>query len=283
MDLKALLDLPPWEWPGNTAAVLLDVLRSDSPAEDELLAAIELAGDFTVVDEKLVVELVAILESGARSEAARARAAISLGPVLEYMDMEQDGDGSESLPLTTDRFVWLQDRLHGLFVDTTTAAEIRRRVLEAAVRAPQEWQFAAIASAYASQDPAWHLTGAFCMRFIQGFEVQIVEALQDPDPGVVYQAVHAAGSWAVDAAWDRVCELATSRKKIDKALLLAAITAVGEIRPHEAATVLGGLLDSKDEDIREAVHDALAAAEPADDEEDWEDDEDDGGSGPTVH
>lgn len=45
----------------------------------------------------------------------------------------------------------------------------------------------------------------------------------------------------------------------DKPLLLAAIDAVPSIRRHEAARILGDLLDSGDEDII-AVREALAMA-----------------------
>jgi len=47
---------------------------------------------------------------------------------------------------------------------------------------------------------------------------------------------------------------------------------VESIRPEDAAETLGDLLDSTNEDIVEAVHEALAMAEgvPDDDEEDDE-------------
>ncbi len=55
-------------------------------------------------------------------------------------------------------------------------------------------------------------------------------------------------------------------------LLLAAIGAVPSIRPQEASEVLSRLIESDDEDIVEAVHEALAMAEePADEDEDDED------------
>ena len=56
------------------------------------------------------------------------------------------------------------------------------------------------------------------------------EAFED----IHYQAVCAAGNWEVDAAWLHIASLATT-ELTDKSLRLAAIEAVGNIRPQEAA------------------------------------------------
>jgi hypothetical protein len=45
------------------------------------------------------------------------------------------------------------------------------------VRAPQDWHENAVGSAYASGDDTWKLTAVFCMRFVRGFDGQIVEEL----------------------------------------------------------------------------------------------------------
>jgi hypothetical protein len=54
----------------------------------------------------------------------------------------------------------------------------------------------------------------------------------------------------------------------EKPLLLAAIEAAASIRPEDASEILGDLVDSDDDEIFEAVFDALAlAGEPMEDEE----------------
>ena len=58
-----------------------------------------------------------------------------------------------------------------------------------------------------------------------------------------------------------------------KPLLLAAIGAVGSIRPAEAREILVDLADSDDEEIAEAIDEAMAAAKVSTDEEDNEEDE----------
>jgi len=108
------------------------------------------------------------------------------------------------------------------------------------------------------------------MRFVRGFDGQILSALNSENPDVRYEAVCAAGAWGVDASWPYVSALVRS-KTTDKQLLLAAIEAVACIRPQEAAELLADLIDSADEDIVEAAHEALAMAEGSlgdDDDED---------------
>jgi len=107
----------------------------------------------------------------------------------------------------------------------------------------------------------------FCMRFVRGFDEQILEALASRNPDIHYEAVCAAGDWEVDAAWPHITALVTSGKT-DKPLLLAAIEAVASIRPHEAAGILDGLTDSDDEDIVDAVFEATAMAGGLSDEDD---------------
>jgi hypothetical protein len=105
------------------------------------------------------------------------------------------------------------------------------------------------------------------MRFVRGFDAQILEALGSKDPDVRYEAVCAAGNWGVAAAWSYIASLVTSAKT-DKPLLLAAIDAVASIRPQEASAILGDLADSDDEDIAEAACEALAMAEGGSDDDD---------------
>jgi hypothetical protein len=272
MDLRTLSETPPWEWPEGTGERLLAVLRDDRAGEADLRLAAELAGDITVVNDEMVAALLSILQRNDQAEPVRCRAAISLGPVLEVADDEGFED-PEDVPITEGAFQGIQRSLHQLFADPEVPKEVRRRVLEASVRAPQDWHQGAIAAAYQSDDEAWRLTAVFCMRFVRGFEAQILEALDSEDPEIHSEAVQAAGSWGLDAAWPHVAALVASGGT-DKPLLLAAIDAAASIRPEEAPELLGDLADSDDEEIVEAVDEALAMAGTL-----WDDgsgDEDDG-------
>ena len=270
MDLKILRETPPWDWPKDTGKRLADILRDRGSDGDDRLLAAELAGDFTVIDDTLVGILLSILRGADESESLRGQAAISLGPALEYADTG-GFDDPDDVPISERTFREIRDSLRTLFRDASVLKDVRRRIVEASVRAPEDWHREAIRAAYASEDEDWKLTAVFGMRYVSGFDREIVAALESENPDVHYEAVCAAGVWSVAAAWPHVAALVTA-KDVDKPLRLAAIDAVASIRPDDAGEILGDLLDSPDEDIVEAVHEALAMAEGASDE-DEEDEE----------
>jgi hypothetical protein len=249
--------------------MLLDILRDDRASASDLLLAAELAGDLTVINDELVDALLSVLRRSDRSENLRGRAAISLGPVLDHADSE-GFEEADDRPITERAFHGLQESLRTLYRDADVPKEVRRRILEASVRAPRDWHEDAIRT---SGDGVWRLTAVFCMGFIRGFEEEILEALDTNDPDIHYEAVVAAGNWGLDGAWPHVAALVSS-KETDKPLLLAAIDAIASIRPHEAAPMLDDLADSDDEEIATAAREAMAlAAGPwGDDELDDDDD-----------
>jgi hypothetical protein len=271
MDLNTLKDTPPWDWPEGTAEMLLGILRNEKAAEADRVLAAEMAGDFTIVNDELVDALLSVLSSGKGSERLRGRAAISLGPALEAADTEGFENGSEP-PISEATFRRLQRSLRELYLAAGTPQDVRRQILEACARAPQDWLPDAIRAAYSSSEQKWKLTGVFCMRFVPGFEEQISEALESQNPNIHYQALVAAGNWGVKAAWPHIAALITS-PGTPKDLLLAAIEAVPSICPQQAGEVLDDLIDSDDEDIADAVQEALAMAEGHSNDDD-EDDED---------
>jgi HEAT repeat protein len=97
------------------------------------------------------------------------------------------------------------------------------------------------------------------MRFVSGFDDEILEALDSDDAEVHYHAVCAAGNWEVDAAWSHIADLVAS-DDTDKSLRLAAIEAMAGIRPRQAVELLVDLTDLADDDIVDAAYEALAVA-----------------------
>ena len=272
MNVKILRDTPPWDWPKGAGKMLLDILRNGQAAASDRLLAAELAGDLTVINDEMVEALLSILHNHDDSETLRGRAAIALGPVLEQADMDGFED-ADDVPITERTFHRVQEALRKLYMDAGVPAEVRRQILEASVRAPQEWHRDAVRAAYGSDDEAWKLTAVFCMRFVRGFDDQILDALHGGNPDIHYEAVRAAGAWEVDAAWPHVAALVTSGDT-DKPLRLAAIEAVASIRPQEAVDILHDLTDSDDEDIVDAVSEAMAMARGFSDAEDADDGDD---------
>jgi hypothetical protein len=271
MDLKTLLDTPPWEWPPDAGRTFLKTLVNKRADESDRLIAADLAGDLVVMNDDLANTLLALVGDASEPEQLRAQAAISLGPVLEQADIDEFED-PDDVPITERTFHKIQDSLQKMYLDAGTPKEVRRRILEASVRAPQTWHQDAIRDAYSSGDAEWMLTAVFSMRYVRGFDNEILAALKSADPEIHYEAVQAAGNWELDAAWDHVVEL-VNNTHTPKPLLLAAISAVGSIRPAEAGIILVDLADSEDEEIAEAAAETMAEAEVASDEEDDEDEE----------
>jgi hypothetical protein len=271
MDLKTLLDTPPWDWPQDAGTMLLKTLVDQRAKESDRLVAAELAGDFTVINDDLADTLLAVVCSVDEPDQLRARAAISLGPVLEHADTDEFED-PDDVPITEPTFRNIQDSMEKVYLDNKTPKEVRRRILEASVRAPQTWHEDAIKNAYSSGDKEWMLTAVFSMRWVRGFDEQILLALKSDDPEIHLEAVHAAGNWELDAAWPHIVELIKDAHT-PKPVLLAAIGAVGSIRPAEAREILADLADSDDEEIAEAADDSIAEAEIASGEEDDEEED----------
>jgi|SRR5215472_15366290 len=107
------------------------------------------------------------------------------------------------------------------------------------------------------------------MRWVRGFDDQILEALKSGDAKIQREAIQAAGNWELAAAWSHILALLRDAAS-PKSLLLAAIGAVSSIRPAKAPSVLADLADSDDEEIAEAVDDAIGMAQAVSDEEDDE-------------
>jgi hypothetical protein len=235
---------------------------------DRLIAA-ELAGDLTVINDDLAHTLLAVACNAHESDQVRAKAAISLGPVLELADT--DGfENPDDVPVAERTFRHIQNSLKKLYLDDSAPTEVRRRSLEASARAPETWHQDAIKTAYSSGDKDWMLTAVFSMRWVRGFDDQIILALKSADAEIHHEAVIAAGNWELDAAWPHIVEL-VSDSHTPKPLLLAAIGAVATIRPAEAGGILVELADSEDEEIAEAADEAMAEAKMASGEEDEED------------
>jgi len=272
MDLSNLKDTPPWDWPEDTANRLLEILRNrDANQTDRKLAA-DLAGTSTVISDDIGSALLSIVCSSDEAQDTRATAAIALGPALGQADSLGFEDPDDIL-LSEQAVRHIEESLRKLYLDAAVPDEVWRSILEVAVRAPQDWSRDAVRAAYASPAEAWTLTAVFGMRFVPGFEDQIIEALTSPNQDIYYQAVCAAGNWEIDAAWPHI-ETILRADSVDKPLLLAAIESAISIRPRAAVGLLTELTDSEDEDIADAAFEALAMAEAplAFDDEDDEDD-----------
>ncbi len=264
MKLQQLAAIGPWDWPEDASTILRQALRDKQAAEEDRVLAAELAGEIPTSDEPLTDALMATIADAADSDELRARAAIALGPLLEYMDTEVEDDTEYAeLPISPEKFEELRVFLRKMHRDANVPTDVRRAALEAAVRSPQDWHPAAIRAAYASGDAKWRLTAVFCMAYVKGFEDEILASLDSDDLDIKRNAVNAAGNWEIPDAWPEIDALLAADRDTPKPLLLAAIRASTGVRPDLAPESLEPFMDDSDEDIEEAVGDAMAMVEGA--------------------
>jgi len=282
--LKALQNTPEEYWPEGAAETIHSALRDPDLPLDQRQSAVGLASSLCVMNDEIAEALLDIIRAPHLPAALRGGAAIALGPVLEQTDLdllpEDDSfdDDDELACISRATFHRIQSSLRELYQDPATPKDVRRPILEAAVRAREEWQVDAVRQAWESGDDQWMLTAVFCMQFIEGFEQEVLQSLHSPHPEVRVHAVRAAGNWGISQAWPVVHSLLQDRR-VERPLLLAAIEAAGEICPEEARSILIHLGGSPDEEIAEAAQDAAAVSNildfEADDEAGLDEDDDD--------
>lgn len=277
MDIHDLEDIEPWEWPTDASKEILRALRDKAASEEDRALAAQLAGDFVVINDELAAELMAIVKDPGAPVEVRARAAVAFGPALEHSDC-CDWSDEDDILVSEEVFDRMRQTLRQVYQDPAAPKEVRRRALEGAVRAPEEWQEQAIRTAYASDDLEWKTTAVFGMAFVPGFEREILDALDSPLPEVEFEAVRAAGSREVAAAWPYIARL-LSPGAYDKELVLAAIEAAPYVDREESLLLLDRLRFSKNGEIAEAASDAFSMAaamkESLDEETDWDEGEED--------
>ena len=260
--LQQIYDTPPWDWPKTAASLFLAALQDPDMAKADRLLAARMAGNLVVINDELAKALLEIVTNSRESEELRSRAVISFGAALDYIyfDMEEFAEVDEynDFAVTEQTYQRILKSLQSLYFDGAVPELVRRRTLEASVRSPQAWHSGAVRAAYQTGEKNWMITALFCMLYIRGFEREILEALQSNIQDIQYHAIQAAGNWGVTEAWPDIREV-LSNQNADPNLLFAAIDAAVDVGHHEAIAVLGELLDhSSNDDIIDAVHEALA-------------------------
>ena len=252
MDLETLKKSPPWDWPPNASRVILQVLQSPSATSKDRTLAAEFAGDPVVVDKTLVEALLEIIADPEERERFRSACTMALGPVLELLDMG-DLDDDEELRRCASQIPEILQPLH---FDPNAPNILRRRALETSVRYEQDWHSKAIINAFGSDKADWQRTAVFAMRFVPGFDDQILEALGSEDEDTEFQAVCAADVWQIDTAWNHVVNLACGAET-EKFLRMAALDAMASIRLTEAVRILMEMDDFEDDDLVNVVNEIL--------------------------
>lgn len=253
-------------------------LRSDDPEVRE--HALEEVSP--VVDDALARELLRFARNGDLEEEERGLALIVLGPALEECSLEEAPDGTleapppgtESwweLPLSSAGYREVTEELRRIYHDGSLPKLVRRRALEAAVRAPRDWHREAAATAWGSDDPEWRVTAVFAMGHLEGFEDELQEAYEVGESPLRQEAMLAVGRGPGGEVLTREILRVAADPKAPRDERLAAIEALAERQPDGAFEVLDELTADRDPEIAEAAEGALEEVSLWSDLEDLED------------
>lgn len=188
------------------------------------------------------------------STTVRAAATSELGRFLllgEYGDIPEN------------KAVQAQDVIVGLLTDDQEDLEVRRRALEAIANSSHEIVTEAIEEAYQSDERLMRVSAVFAMGRTNDarWGANILREMGSPDPEIRYEAARAAGEVGLAEAVPLLGRLATEN---DRETQEAAVWSLGEIGGREAMRILSALAeraeDSGDDDLIEAIDDAIAEA-----------------------
>lgn len=188
----------------------------------------------------------------------RAEATIKLGPGLQ-MCAERLGWDDPMLYFSKEIFEEIDETFRKLYRDASTPKLVRRRILEAGVRFPQDWHDDAVRAAFEADDQDWQKTALFCMQYLPGFDEEILEVLDrdEPSEDLLGEAVRAAGSQNVSGAVQTVRELATGSNQYDKWIQKTAIHALTGFDDPRCEQTLEELSIVVDQEIADLALEAL--------------------------
>jgi HEAT repeat protein len=255
--------LPPLDSFEEASRPFVKALRGDDP----LARGVALEEIAPIVDDALARELLRFARDPSRDPGERGRALIVLGPALEETGYEEEEEGGGlaspmgpeewwETPLSDAGFREVNEELRRIYHDGDQPKEVRRRALEAAVRAPRDWHRDAVATAWRSGDEEWRVTAVFAMGFLSGFADEIEEAFRSDDPILRREAIGAVGRAEVEDLVPDLLEVAADTGE-DGDDRIAAIEALEELQLAEAVDVLDDLLDDDDAEVARAAQEAL--------------------------
>lgn len=245
---------------------LLARLKDRSLADEERIVAIRLAGDVTVLDDSLAESLLGLVKADDEPDDVRGAAAIALGPVLEDCDA-YGADDEDMVGISEDMFDRLREGLRQIVTDTGQPVDVRRRALEASVRAPEEWHVSQVRKAFASDDPLWKITGVFCMGFVPGFEEDLLATIEHDDDELAGEALRAAGNQVLDDAFETMRETALD-EEVSLVRRIGAIEGLAGFMTSEASDLLADLSESGNPEIADAAEHAHSLCVPLDGSDD---------------
>lgn len=186
--------------------------------------------------------------------AVRAQAASALGRFILLGEFEE---------IPAEQANAAVDTAISIYNDVDEDVEVRRRALEALGHSSHAGVEDLIREAYESHEQLMKVSAVFAMgKSCDPKWVSIVtREMNSGDAELRFEAARAAGELGLEEAVPKLSRLAYEP---DREVKEAAIWALGEIGGHEAQRVLEALIHdpavAADEDLQEALDDALAAA-----------------------
>ncbi|MEP6985382.1 MAG: HEAT repeat domain-containing protein [Chloroflexota bacterium] len=201
----------------------------------------------------LLSRLIDLAENDESTE-VRAAAVSELG---RFILLGEYGDIPEQ------QAVQAQDVAINLLNDTAEDIQVRRRALEAISNSSLEFIPEAIEEAYESDESLMRVSAVFAMgrSYDQRWTETVLRELQNDDPEIRYEAARAAGELEIEEAVTLLGQLAVAD---EREIQQVAIWSLGEIGGSQAMRLLTALAedaeDAKDDDLHEAIEDAIGYA-----------------------
>lgn len=229
-----------------SAVARLALSDDDSEVRQHAIAAL-----WTSEDPALSHSLVRLLQIDESAD-VRAAAAQALGRFVLASELGE-------LPATIAESV--EAALLEAWYDDIDAPDVRRRALESIAYSGREEVTSLIEEAAVHPDLKMQSSALFAMgrSSDERWAPYVLRALNVAEPELRFEAAHAAGELGLADAVPRLIELLQDP---DHELMEAAIWSLGEIGGPDATSALVRLLrhDGLDEDLIDAVEDALATA-----------------------
>ncbi len=159
--------------------------------------------------------------------------------------------------------VHAQDVAIGLLNDNTEDIRVRRRALEAISNSSLDFVAEAISEAYESDEQLMRVSALYAMgrSYDQQWSDIVLKEIRSDDPEMRYEAARAAGELEISDAIPLLGQLAVVD---EREIQLVAIWSLGEIGGSQATRLLSAMTEdaeeAKDEDLLEAIEDALGYA-----------------------
>lgn len=156
-----------------------------------------------------------------------------------------------------------QDVAIGLLNDNTEDIRVRRRALEAISNSSLDFVAEAISEAYESDEQLMRVSALYAMgrSYDQQWSEIVLKEIRSDDPEVRYEAARAAGELEISDAIPLLGQLAVVD---EREIQLVAIWSLGEIGGSQATRLLSAMAEdaeeANDEDLLEAIEDALGYA-----------------------